>query len=120
MPSSQRGGRIKDPRSDDPTTVGIVPSDRVIPRTCRSRLGRFGRRGDPVFPIVRFDLVLHRALTDLLPAARSNRSRRIPYLTMPIATEMRLYRFRIVTSVTPATSATSFWVQGLLQRIAEM
>src|SRR3989441_2224427 len=39
---------------------------------------------------------------------------------MPIATEIRLYRFRIVTSVTPATSATSFCVHGLLHRIAEM
>src|SRR2546421_142835 len=39
---------------------------------------------------------------------------------MPIATEIRLYRFRIVTSVTPATSATSFWVHGLLHRMAEM
>src|SRR6266571_1141439 len=95
-------------------------SGGLAPRTCRSRLGRFGRRSDPVFLIVRFDLALLRALTELLPAAKINSSRRTPYLTMPIATEIRLYRFRIVTSVTPATSATSFWVQGLLQRIAEM
>ena len=42
------------------------------------------------------------------------------HFTIPMATEIRLYRFRIVTSVTPATSATSFCVHGLLQRIAEM
>jgi len=42
------------------------------------------------------------------------------HFTMPMATEMRLYRFRIVTSVTPATSATSFWVHGLAERIAAM
>src|SRR3970040_726428 len=36
----------------------------------------------------------------------------------PIALEIRLYRFRIVTSVTPATSATSFCVRGLLHSIA--
>jgi len=29
--SSLRGGRIKDPRADDPTSVGIVASDRIIP-----------------------------------------------------------------------------------------
>jgi len=31
MPSLQRGALIKDPRSGDRTTVGIVPSDRIIP-----------------------------------------------------------------------------------------
>src|SRR6266581_1824703 len=45
---------------------------------------------------------------------------RAPHLFIPIATEIRLYRFRIVTSVTPATSATSFCVHGLFERIAAM
>jgi len=30
-PFSFEGGRIKDPRADDPTNVGIVASDRIIP-----------------------------------------------------------------------------------------